>query len=159
MKRRQFLMALAGAAAWLTSGTPLQAQDLGALDGAWEGTMTVVHDEPATATGDSVRMRLQFDGDQTRVFINRSGAPFREVKPGQFRTTRVGPSAVITAVDTGVDNEGTWVESWSFSVTLLSADTLMTRFTRIVNNVNLPSDSDHGKFAYVSVGTLHRIAQ
>jgi hypothetical protein len=78
----------------------------------------------------------------------------REVKPGAFHIVRLMTNAVIYAVDSGRDDEGTWVETWVFTVTQENGTTLLTNFARQVNNVDLPLSRDHSKFTKEAAGEL-----
>jgi hypothetical protein len=59
-------------------------------------------------------------------------------------------------MEQGQDNEGTWVETWAYVVTLKSRDTLIANFYRVVNNVDLPLSVDHSKFSEAQAGELSR---
>jgi hypothetical protein len=59
-------------------------------------------------------------------------------------------------MDTGVDEDGTWVETWSFAMTLKSPDRMVVHWTRIVNNTDMPPSKKGSKFSVVGMGELAR---
>ncbi len=133
------------------------ADDLGTLDGTWEGSLAVIGPPGFKAPGPAYIIRIVVAGTTAHVFGRyRSGDPFQEVKPGAFRVSRLGPSGIVVAMDTGNDNEGTWVETWNFTVTLKQRNTLIAVFCRTVNNLNLPLSVDHSKFIETQAGELTR---
>ncbi|HEV2737820.1 MAG TPA: hypothetical protein VGU66_04490 [Candidatus Elarobacter sp.] len=141
----------------IVAALPARAQDLGTLDGTWEGNLVVVALPNATGPPHPFTIRIVIDGANARVFTHAtSGGPFHEVKPGVFRVARLGPNGVIIAMEQGQDDEGTWVETWTYTVTLKQPDTLIANFYRVVNNVNLPLTVDHSKFSEAQAGELTR---
>ncbi len=133
------------------------ADDLGTLDGTWEGSLAVIGAPGFKAPGPPYVIRIVIAGTAAHVFGRyRSGDPYQEVKPGAFHVSRLGPNGVVVAMDSGNDNEGTWVETWNFTVTLKQRDTLIAVFCRTVNNLNLPLSVDHSKFTETQAGELNR---
>lgn len=136
---------------------PARAEDLGTLDGTWEGNLAVVTVPTSLGPGRPYTVRIVIAGGNARVFAHDTiGGPFQEVKPGVFKVARVGPNGVIVAIEKGHDDEGTWVETWTFAVTLKQRNTLIANFYRIVNNVDLPLTVDHSKFSEAQAGELVR---
>ena len=131
--------------------------DFGSLDGTWEGDLaflqgaTLSQKEPATG-----RYRITIQGSAVHVYMVRP-QDLREVKPGLFHIERLMTNAVISASQSGQDNEGTWVETWVFTVTQENGTTLLTNFARVVNNIDLPLSNDHSKFAKEAAGELKLI--
>ncbi len=142
---------------------PAEAQDIGTLDGTWEGTLTVVTVPTTVGPARPYTVRIVMDGTNARVFGHDTtggpfvAGPFQEIKPGRFHVARLGPNAIVASMDSGRDAEGTWVETWSFVVTLKQRDTLITNLYRVVNNVDLPLSVDHSKFTEAEAGELVRI--
>lgn len=132
---------------------PAQAADLGTLDGTWDGTLSAVDRSQQIA---SYGVRIVIAGANAHVFTLYANGIFQEVKPGKFHVSRLGPNGIVAAIDSGQDNEGTWVETWNYTVTLKQKDTLIVNFCGTVNNVDLPLTSDHSKFAEVDAGELKR---
>jgi hypothetical protein len=143
--------------AMLFAVLPARALDLGTLDGTWEGNLAVTPVPTSAGPGGPYTVRIVITGANARVFTHGlAGGAFHEIKPGLFKVARIGPSGVIVALDQGDDDEGTWVETWTFSVTLKQPDTLITNFYRVVNNVDLPLTVDHSKFSEAKAGELLR---
>jgi len=136
---------------------PARAQDLGSLDGTWEGSLAAVTVPGAAGPPRLYTVHIVIAGTIAHVFAHdTTGGPFQELKPGAFHVSRLGPNGVIVAIDSGQDDEGTWVETWNFAVTLKRHDTLIVNLYRIVNNVNLPLNVDHSKFTEAEAGELAR---
>jgi hypothetical protein len=136
---------------------PARAADLGTLDGTWEGNLVAGSVPSSLGPGRPYTVRIVIDRGNARVFAHDvSGGPFQEIKPGVFRVARLGPNGVVVAMEQGQDNEGTWVETWTFVVTLKTRDTLIANFYRVVNNVDLPLSVDHSKFSEAQAGELTR---
>jgi hypothetical protein len=135
------------------------AEDLGSLDGVWEGDLAFV-DPPDSISEAKWRFRLEIHGNKAKVITipseESSGKP-HEVKPGKFIVAQYGPSGVVLALDAGHDNEGTWVETWNFTVTKKDKNTLITRWCRMVNNIDLPLSVSHSKFALIAAGEMARV--
>lgn len=129
-----------------------------ALQGTWEGTLPIYKEEAKqSAPREEVTLRLAFSGDQPRVFLVERGA-WMEAKPGSFVARCLGPSAVVHAIDSAKDSDGTWVETWVLAVTVRDAQELATRWIRMVNNVDVPLTKPSSKFSYEAVGVLRKSA-
>ena len=128
-----------------------------AVKGAWEGTLSV-HSETTndSAVHDEVTLRLAFTGEQPKVYLVERGT-WMESKPGSFRARCLGPSAVVHAIDSARDADGTWVETWVLAVTVRDPEELMARWIRMVNNVDLPLTNRSSKFGSEGVGILRRV--
>jgi hypothetical protein len=149
------------ALAWLVLVWPFLcagalAQDGGSLDGQWDGALSYV-DGPGLSkiNTPSILMRLIISGASARVYYFKDKAA-KEVKPGAFRVQRYMSNAVVVAMDSGQDDDGTWVETWSFTVTWKDRDTLIVNWFRVVNNINLPPNADSSKFSVGAVGEMRR---
>lgn len=144
------------------NGTAPAPDLVGPLDGTWEGTWegdliflqgaTLDQKGPVT-----VRYRLTIQGPIVHVYIVRP-QDVREIKPFKFHMDFLMTNAVVYETDSGHDDEGTWVETWAFTLTQIDKDTVLTNFSRMVNNLDLPLSSDHSKFAREAVGKLRRIS-
>lgn len=130
---------------------PKQAADYDAnLIGVWQGKIAIT-DHPE----ETLECRLNITGDKTSVWVMVQGQ-WREAKPGAFHLKAHKSNAVIFANDSGADEEGTWVESWVFVVTLLDRDELLVEWSRVVNNVDMPGTARGSKFAVHGTGTIKR---
>lgn len=121
------------------------------LDGWWDGTIKKTDEGP----DNDLQLRLAINGDQIRVWVVHSGQ-WIEAKPGSFRISRYMSNAVIYAMDSGEDDDGTWVESWGLLVTLRSPDELLITWSRLVNNIDAPLDHEFSKFSVQASGVLSR---
>ena len=86
------------------------AEDFGSLDGTWEGDLKRID---LTGEGKSTTAwwrRIIIEGGRGRVFY-KSDEKINEAKPGKFRVERRLANAVIVAINSGNDNEGTWVRN------------------------------------------------
>ena len=117
---------------------PICAQPLEALDGTWEGSLGPAQGPGLTPLTKPMVVRIVISGTKGQVFIRRNGGAMDEVKPGAFRIMRLKSNAIVAAIDSGKDKDGTWVESWDFAVTLKDPTTLIADWYRIVNNVDQP---------------------
>jgi hypothetical protein len=126
---------------------------LGSLDGTWEGELTSTGKDgkPAQAW-----RRIVISGDSAKVFIQRGGKT-EEIKTNAFHVQRHLANAVVLSIDSAIDDEGLWIETWCFVVTLKDPNTLLTEFSRVVNNANLPLSVDHSKFTSTASGELRRM--
>jgi hypothetical protein len=100
-------------------------------------------------------MRIEIHGVVVRVFA-QDGSNFQEVMPGGFHIAPVQANAVIFATDFA--QQGGWVETWAFAVTLKDDHTLIAEYSRIVNNVGVPADQPESKFAARGTGEFKRAA-
>ena len=141
--------------AW--TATPAAAVDLGELDGTWEGTLAVVATPAGAPDSNPYSLRLVIHGTDANVFARYgSTAPYQEVKPGKFHIARLGPSGIVAVIDSGHDEDGMWIETWNFTVTLKQHDAMIVNFSRFVNNVDMPPNADHSKFTETMTGELAR---
>jgi hypothetical protein len=155
------IAALVAAAAPTGAQNAVQDQGLGPLNGTWEGELAVV-DYRNMAEPDRSKLspttwrRLVIQEAAAKVFYKTKEGEVREVKPGAFRVQRHLSNAVVTAIDSGQDKDGTWVETWLFAVTQKDRTTLTVEAARLVNNVNLPLTVPYSKFALAWAGELQR---
>jgi hypothetical protein len=134
------------------------ADDSKRFDGNWHGFFSFAQAPLSWAKakpGAGLNFRLVVDGANVRVFIVQKDRTV-EFKPGAFHISAYMTNAVVFATDSGSDEEGTWVETVAFTLTQKNATTLLADYSRVVNNLNLPSTSDHSKFAVVGIGELKR---
>ena len=66
-------------------------------------------------------------------------------------------NAVVVAIDSGNDNDGMWVQTYNFSVTLKDQNTLITNWYNVVNNTGIPLSSATSKFTGAAAGELTRV--
>ena len=126
------------------------------FDGTWQGTIYFdkegfLADTSTPVTG--VRFRIEIHDVVVRVFIEEDGA-FKESKPGRYHIAPLSANAVIFATD---EDEGNWVESWSFVVTVKGKDLMIAEYTRLVNNVSVPHGEKGSEFATRGAGEFSRV--
>ncbi|MGZ5106019.1 MAG: hypothetical protein ACXWHB_15935 [Usitatibacter sp.] len=61
------------------------------------------------------------------------------------------------SMDSGKDEDGTWVETWTFAMSLTDPDHMLVHWTRIVNNLDLPRAKKGSKFSSVGMGEFARV--
>jgi hypothetical protein len=126
------------------------------LDGFWEGTLAITaRQNDRSPRQDPVVTRLTLDGDAARVRVLVRGT-WEDVKPGFFQVRRHQASAVIHAINNGWDDDGNWIETWVFSVTLVDHDHLRAVYHRVVNNVHVDRQDDQAVWWYMAAGDLKR---
>ncbi|HVK81505.1 MAG TPA: hypothetical protein VM915_12925 [Verrucomicrobiae bacterium] len=156
--RRNFALATIAAA---LVATPARADVGDLLNGMWEGSLTLLSGPELTSETAWRPFRISIDRDTTRVFLRaENSTQFEEIKPGAFRIRRLGNSAVLSALDASPRTPvgQSWVESWTFSLTLKAENTLTCIFVRQVNNHQVPRGQDEANFAMVLTGELQRVS-
>jgi hypothetical protein len=81
--------------------------------------------------------RISIENDAAKVFYEDKDK-WIESKPGTFRLTREGQTAVISSIDSGWDFDGQWIETWTFYLLRTGEKTAFASFVRTVNNPHLP---------------------
>ena len=127
----------------------------GALDGKWEGALTVSH---APIRGGEWNwhvdnpIRLELSGDRATVAIGKNGT-WQEIRRS-FSVASHDTNAVITSIASGNDNDGEWIETWTLCVTKLDATHLQAAWHRQVNNKMLPRSKRDAVFDIFGYGEL-----
>ena len=133
-------------------------QQFGSFDGSWEGDLIFLQGATLSQKDQTtVRYRISIQDMKIRAFVVLP-EDVKEIKPSKFRVDFLMTNAVVYAMESGHDNEGTWVETWVFTLTQIDKDTVLTNFSRMVNNLDLPLTSDHSKFAKEAAGKLRRLS-
>lgn len=122
------------------------------FDGVWQGRLRAYNGARLKdARGIVMDCRLVIDGVKAEVFRYGRGA-WKPVKPGLFAMARWASQAVVTAITSGHDSDGLWVESITFVLVHETPGSVLVYATRAVNNLDLPSSSDDANFAFASSG-------
>jgi hypothetical protein len=130
-------------------------------DGKWSGTVKCLYD-PGLWPEDECDIGLTLDIRDHELSVrqtvrNRNGKETTsEINPGQFRLYRLATNAIAASMESGKDDDGTWVETWNFVMTLTDANHMLVHWTRVVNNLDMPKDKKGSKFSSVGMGQLQR---
>lgn len=157
------LCALLPAASAHAQASAAQSAQLHAAsyDGSWKGTVQCLFD-PGLWPDDDCDIGLTFDirGKDFRVrqtVRSKQGEVTQsEVNPGRFSFTRLATNAVAVSMEQGRDEDGTWVETWTFTMTLKDPNHMIVHWTRVVNNLDMPATKKGSKFSSVGMGELVR---
>jgi hypothetical protein len=130
-------------------------------DGSWTGATQCLFD-PGLVSDNACDIGLTFNisGDTFQVQQTlrniRGGETKLELNAPRVLFTRLATNAVATAMDSGNDEDGSWVETWSFVMTLKGPDKMIVHWTRVVNNLDMPADAKASKFSAAGMGELVR---
>lgn len=154
------VVSVAAAPAWGAQDQPKTSPEIPVetLNGTWEGELSPV-DYRNVSIADRSKLapawlQMIIKERDARVLIKSSDGKLEEVKPGLFKVARQISNAAVIAIDSGTDDDGTWVETWLFAVTAKDKNTLLVQLVRQVNNINLPLTVDYSKFACTWAGDL-----
>lgn len=131
-------------------------------DGRWSGTIKCLYD-PGLWPEDECDFGLTFEirGSSLsvqQVIRSKNGKETTStINPGKFQFVRLATNAIAISLETGHDEDGTWVETWSFAMTLTDPDHMTVHWTRIVNNIDMPKSEKGSKFSSVGMGKLVRM--
>jgi len=128
------------------------------LRGDWRGTLVIANAPDSHDDLDwrnPTRFRFMISESSVRVFA-WDNETWREIKPGTFGITTYETSAVITSITSGTDEDGVWVETWSFAVTVIDSDHVRTMFQRQVNNKDMKRDDPAATWGQIAFGIMER---
>ena len=137
------------------------AQDFGSLDGTWEGQMKWFDTGDRQRHGEAFTQRIIIQGQEARVFRFK-GTQMEEItwdttKQWPFQVQRKLTNAVISAINSGRDDDGMFVETWVLAVTQKDRNTLISNLFWVMNNNNLPLTVNYSKFSLAAKGELRRV--
>lgn len=129
------------------------------FDGKWSGRLKCLYD-PRMWPDDECDVDFTFVVQDTRMQVEQS----IRSKKGEVSTTTLAPlrfkrlatNAVAYSINTGDDEDGTWVETVSFTMTFRDPDHLIVHWTRVVNNIDVPIAKKGSKFSSVGMGEMVR---
>lgn len=137
------------------------ATSLGTYEGTWEGTLTgstVPDGDEGLTLKNSPHLRLQIGKGNVSVYTSSTGkSDWREIKPGKFQFTILDTNAVLFSISSGRDDDGTWVETWSFAITVVDATHLHVLWQRQVRNKDMDLSKPDAVFGIVAFGQLVRV--
>jgi hypothetical protein len=137
---------------------PSAAQDFGGLNGTWEGSLNYVQGPglAVSKTTTSKWTKLIIAENSARAFYMKDNNII-EIKPGKFKIERAMTNAIVFAVDTGKDSDGTWVQNWLYALTEKDHDTLIVNHLAMANNLNVPLSNSSSKWSSAATGELKRV--
>lgn len=124
--------------------------------GTWHGTLdpySAPHYEDADSFLHTIRIVIK-PNRVAQVFTLENGKR-DELKQDTFAVEHYGPHAIVVSTTSGKDSDGTWVESYVFTLDHLTPDELVVYSTRIVNNLDMRPGQPHRQFAFGHTGILH----
>jgi hypothetical protein len=127
-------------------------------DGTWSGAIKCLY-SPGRWPDDECGTALNFEihGNSIKVeqiVRSKSGKVSKsQINTGRFHFERLAANAVATSMDSQTDEDGTWVETWSFAMTLKDPRHMIVHWTRIVNNLGAKNGSE---FSVVGMGEVVR---
>jgi hypothetical protein len=131
-------------------------------DGKWSGVVKCLYD-PGLWPDDECDVTFTFDIHRNALAVeqiirSKKGEQTKsQINPGKFQFVRLATNAVAISLDSGNDEDGTWVETWSFAMTLKDPDHMIVHWTRIVNNIDMPLEKKGSKFSSVGMGEFVRL--
>lgn len=146
---------VAACTATTTVNKPVVPHD---LRGDWLGALVIAnapdsHDDLEWRNPNRFRFVISESAVRVYAWDNET---WREIKPGTFGITTYETSAVITSITSGTDEDGVWVETWSFAVTTINSDQLRAMFQRQVNNKDMKRDDPAATWGQIAFGILDR---
>jgi hypothetical protein len=121
------------------------------FDGTWSAALKWTQQSQASNSNSSPELRVTISNQQAKVYM-RSGQDWMEVKPGKFEFRQADDSLILSALDSGWDFDGKWVESWTLHLFRVSDQEATLHFMRTVNNLHLPASSPLKVFTGVAEG-------
>lgn len=137
--------------------------ELGKLDGTWEGPLYTFERNVATSSPMHMRdkpreVRLVIRGIPVEVRTKTSEGEWRPPTVGFFEGFRYERSAetIVGSFLRSGRNPDQWVEHQSLYITRKDANTLIVYWVRAVNNVEAPLSDPQSKWGRVGVGELRK---
>ena len=124
------------------------------LDGLWQGTFRLRDPRPADQPRDDFQLTLMISGKKVRVF--QKTKQLLEISK-KLKVLQTGPNGVISFTVTDPIPPTDWVETWSIVFTAADNDTLVTEWTRVVNNLTLAPPNPESEWSDAAYGTLKRM--
>jgi hypothetical protein len=129
-------------------------------EGTWEGVLdrSRVPDQyrAESSLNPNFAVRIVVHDGKAHVFYNKNDS-WLEVKAGSFTLLQRSTNAVLVSITTGVDADGTWVESWVFTLAPLAPNELRGYFQRLVNNANMDRSKKDAVWGAFASGELKRV--
>jgi hypothetical protein len=131
------------------------------LNGLWQGVINFDKEAFLSQNGTPAEgraYRIAIDGEDVHLFLAHDGGFFENAE-GAVHIAQVKSNAVIyaTAFSPPSADGVYWVETWTFTVTLKDADTLLAEYVRVVHNVGVPAGAESASFATRGAGEFKRV--
>jgi hypothetical protein len=123
------------------------------FEGTWTAALNWLRAPPGGGSSDALRVTLS--GSVPKVYL-RSKNDWIEAKPGKFHVQQLDDTLVLSALDSGWDLDGKWVESWTIHLLRLSSTEATMYFVRTVNNIYVPESTGLRVFTSVAEGKASR---
>jgi len=131
-------------------------------DGKWTGVVNCLYD-PGLWPADECEVHFTLDIHGPLVLVeqivrSKKGEETKSnINAGKFTFVRVSTNAVAMSIDTGKDEDGLWVETWVFAMSLIDLDHMLVHWTRVVNNTDMPKGQKGSKFSSAGMGEFARL--
>jgi len=140
-------------------GNAASALRSASFDGKWTGKAKCLYD-PQMWPDDECDVAFEFTIEGTHLqatqTIRSKKGEANSMPLAPLRFKRESTNAVAFSIDTGEDEDGTWVETVAFVLTLKDPDHLILHWTRVVNNIDVPLGKKGSKFSSVGMGEMVR---
>lgn len=141
----------AAVSALMKHSPAIQCPEKAGFAGDWLAEMKWVKTDLPTQGTMTLKISIGSD-NAVRVFIKPSG-DWVEAKPGKFTVSVLDQTAIVSALDSGWDFEGKWIESWSIQLLRTGRDSATASFFRTVNNVHIPVTIPWRTFSVLAEGS------
>jgi hypothetical protein len=124
-----------------------------AYDGSWETSkVRCVYSSASDSACPAYKLKIKISGDSVEVYmpVNKDW----KLIDRKFIISKTKSNAVLFNTKSGWDFEGEWVETWNITLTKFNKNKMGMHFIRQVNNLHLPTGTDHSKFSFVNISEL-----
>jgi len=123
------------------------------FSGEWSGRLG--YTKPIVESSGGPELKVVFNAGSARVYA-KIGDAWMEVKPGKFTVSQLGETVVVSALDSGSDFDGKWIETWSLTFLRLTESESVVNYIRTVNNRDMPATFSWRTFTTIAEGRMKR---
>lgn len=123
------------------------------FDGTWDAELAWV--KHPTIDREPLRLRITISDGTAQVYTMADN-DWREVKPGKFQMQRLDETVIVSAIDSGWDQDGKWIESWTIQLLRVAPDKAVISHFRTVNNLQIPEFTGLKTFSTLAEGDASR---
>jgi hypothetical protein len=130
------------------------------FQGAWEGTLSLGSESQGQQEWKwtkNLDVRLVVSKSKASVYLKGKGE-WVEIKPGTFTLSAIDTNAVVVSITSGRDDDGRWVETWSFAITVIDDKTLQVLWQRQVKNKDMDPSKPDAVFGKLGFGELTKVS-